>query len=56
MPRKERYQEAGCYHIINRGVERRSIYLEPKDYEFFLDLLLKLTKKKGCQALFYAKT
>ncbi|MDY0122909.1 transposase [Sulfurimonas sp.] len=45
MPRKERYQEAGCYHIINRGVERRSIYLEPKDYEFFLDLLLKLTKE-----------
>ena len=44
MPRKERYQEAGHYHIINRGVERRSIYLEPEDYEFFLDLLLKLTK------------
>jgi len=44
MPRKERYQEAGKYHIINRGVERRSIYLEPQDYEFFLDLLLKLHK------------
>ncbi len=44
MPRKERYQEAGHYHIINRGVERRSIYLKPEDYEFFLDLLLKLTK------------
>ena len=52
MPRKERYQEAGHYHIINRGVERRAIYLEPEDYEFFLDLLLR----KGCQALFYAKT
>ncbi|MDY0122925.1 transposase [Sulfurimonas sp.] len=45
MPRKERYQEPGHYHIINRGVERRSIYLEPEDYEFFLDLLLKLTKE-----------
>ena len=44
MPRKERYQEAGKYHIINRGVERRSIYLEHQDYEFFLDLLLKLHK------------
>lgn len=44
MPRKERYQEPGCYHIINRGVERRNIYLEPEDYEFFLDLLLKLSK------------
>jgi len=45
MPRKERYQEPGQYHIINRGVERRSIYLEPEDYEYFLDLLLKLTKE-----------
>jgi len=44
MPRKERYQEPGHYHIINRGVEQRAIYLEPEDYEFFLDLLLILTK------------
>lgn len=45
MPRKERYQEPGHYHIINRGVERRDIYLEPEDYKFFLDLLFKLTKE-----------
>ena len=45
MPRKERYAEPGHYHIINRGVERRFIYLEPEDYDFFLDLLLKLTKE-----------
>ena len=43
MPRKERYQEIGHYHIINRGVEQRFIYLEPEDYEFFLDLLFKLS-------------
>lgn len=45
MPRKERITEPGLYHIINRGVERREIYLEPEDYEFFLDLLLTLTKQ-----------
>jgi REP element-mobilizing transposase RayT len=44
MSRKERYTEPGNYHIINRGVERRNIYLEPKDYEFFLDLMVKLSK------------
>jgi len=44
MPRKERYAEPGHYHIINRGVERRNIYLEPEDYDFFLDLMLKLIK------------
>lgn len=44
MPRKERYQEAGYYHIINRGVEKRDIYLEAEDYDYFLTLLLKLTQ------------
>ena len=45
MPRKERLTEPGIYHIINRGVEQRAIYVEPEDYEFFLDLLLTLTKQ-----------
>jgi len=44
MPRKERITEAGIYHIINRGVERRNIFNEHSDYDFFLELLLKLTK------------
>lgn len=44
MPRKERITEAGTYHIINRGVERRNIFNEHSDYDFFLELLLKLTK------------
>lgn len=44
MPRKERIVEPGIYHIINRGVERRDIFLESHDYSFMLDLLSKLTK------------
>jgi len=44
MPRKERITEAGIYHIINRGVERRNIFNEHSDYDFFLELLLKLSK------------
>lgn len=44
MARKERLQEPGQYHIINRGVERRETFLEPEDYEFFLDLLVNCTK------------
>ena len=44
MPRKERITEPGIYHIINRGVERRDIFNEHTDYEFFLELLLKLSK------------
>ncbi|WP_458699918.1 transposase [Sulfurospirillum sp. 1307] len=45
MSRKRRYQEPGQYHIINRGVERRLVFFEPEDYEFFSDLLLRLTKE-----------
>ena len=33
MARKERITEPGFYHIINRGVERRNIFLEPDDYD-----------------------
>jgi len=43
MPRRERITEAGMYHIINRGVEQRNIFLDDLDYDFFLELLLKLT-------------
>ncbi len=44
MPRKDRIREAGFYHIINRGVERRNIFLEPDDYDKFLDLLLDMRR------------
>ncbi|MEN4045913.1 transposase [Sulfurimonas sp. NWX367] len=44
MPRKERYAEPGIYHIINRGTERRDIFLEPEDYDYFLFLLTKAKK------------
>lgn len=44
MARKERIIELGYYHIINRGVERRNIFLEPEDYNYFLDLLSEMKK------------
>lgn len=44
MARKDRITEVGFYHIINRGVERRNIFLEPEDYEKFLDLLHDMKK------------
>ena len=44
MARKQRIVEPGIYHIINRGVAKKDLYLEVQDYEFFLDLMLKLTQ------------
>lgn len=45
MARKNRINEPGFYHIINRGVERRNIFLQPDDYSIFLDLLLEMKQK-----------
>ncbi len=44
MPRKIRIKNPGFYHIINRGVARRSIFLEDADYEMFLMLLKDMIK------------
>ncbi len=44
MARKERISELGFYHIINRGVERRDVFLESEDYDYFLDLLSEMKK------------
>lgn len=42
MPRKNSvkiYYKNGFYHVYNRGVEKRNIFLEPADYAFFLHLI-----------------
>ena len=44
MARKERISQLGFYHIINRGVERRDVFLEAEDYAYFLDLLSEMKK------------
>lgn len=42
MPRKNAvkpYIENGTYHIYNRGVEKRTIFMDEKDYRVFLSYL-----------------
>lgn len=41
MPRRVRINIAGCYHIINRGVEKRNVFLEKEDKDKFLEILCK---------------
>lgn len=37
MPRQPRnFENGGIYHIVNRGVEKRDIYLKPQDYSRFI--------------------
>lgn len=40
MPiRKTSFYENGFYHVYNRGVEKRDIFLDEKDYQSFLGIL-----------------
>ncbi len=39
MARKPRLDMAGFHHVINRGVEKRKIFIEEKDFFYFLELI-----------------
>jgi len=39
MPRKVRVENPGFYHIINRGVERRKVFLSKEDKDEFIKIL-----------------
>jgi len=39
MARKKRMESIGFYHIVNRGVERRKIYMDDADRMQFLEIL-----------------
>ena len=39
MPRRVRINIAGFYHIVNRGVEKRNVFLEKQDKDKFLEIL-----------------
>jgi len=47
MPRKPRIEIAGYYHIINRGVEQRTIFEDAQDYEYFEELMCFYAKSYG---------
>ena len=39
MPKRPRINENGFYHLINRGVDKRKVFLDRADHIMFLDLL-----------------
>jgi len=39
MPRRPRLDGIGHYHIVNRGVDRRVVYKDDEDFNYFLGLL-----------------
>ena len=47
MPRKNRIEKVGFYHIINRGVARNSIYHDNEDFTKFLDIVQEASEEYG---------
>jgi putative transposase len=46
------YVEGGYYHIYNRGVEKREIFLNTQDYSVFLDYLKEYLSPKDENVLY----
>ncbi len=44
MPRRPRIEIAGFYHVINRGIEQRKVFLEKEDYEYFEELMCRYAR------------
>lgn len=54
MPQKNSRKEYGsgsCYHIYNRGVEKREIFLDEQDYKVFLGYMKFYLEKPVLQGL-----
>ena len=52
MPRQARLLvPGGLYHVLARGIERRAIFLDPPDYQEFVDRLEDSLKKSACRCL-----
>ena len=54
MPRIPRGETAGgIYHIINRGNMRMQVFDDIEDYEYFLELLEKASKRENVEVHAY---
>ncbi|MCF6245205.1 MAG: hypothetical protein L3J43_09225 [Sulfurovum sp.] len=52
MPRIPRGETVGgIYHIINRGNMRMQVFDDMDDYEYFLELLEKASKRENVKEL-----
>jgi len=54
MARKKRMESIGYYHIVNRGVERRKIFMDEEDHLKFLEILDESAKTYAFEIYAYA--
>ena len=54
MARNKRMESVGFYHIVNRGVERRKIYMNKEDYQKFLEIVEESAEVYAFEVYSYA--
>lgn len=54
MPRQARKKsETGVYHVILRGINRQTIFIDDEDRRYFLSILAHFIKVSGCELYAY---
>lgn len=54
--KKPVFENNGIYHIYNRGVEKRDIYLNDKDYYRFIHNLFEFNNKRAARNVYYRQS
>ncbi len=53
MPRQLRIEQNGFYHVLNRGVDRQTVYHEREDFLKFLQILQETSDEYGFEIFSY---
>ena len=53
IPRRHLWTDAACYHILNRGHNRTTIFADEEDRLAFLNLLARYRKRYGFRLYHY---
>ena len=51
--RKQQWTEAACYHVINRGHNRETVFADDEDRRYFLGLLARYRQRMPLRIYHY---
>jgi putative transposase len=53
IPRRQQWAEAACYHLMDRGHNRETVFQDDLDRQHFLDLVARYRQRFGFQLYHY---
>ena len=52
-PRRQQWADAACYHVMNRGHNRETVFADDEDRAYFLGLLARYRERFGFRLYHY---